>query len=74
MLQELDDLGQADYCNVTPAYMAAENGHIECLRLLKKVGCDLGQADNDGVTPAHRAAEGGHEDCLRLLNETSYDK
>ena len=64
------DLGQATG-GVTPAHMAASNGHTGCLRVLKEAGCDLGMPDLKGKTPAYYATLVGNDDCLRLLQETS---
>merc|ERR1719174_757087 len=58
----------------TPAYMAAQEGHADCLRLLLEAGCDKDKAQQDGATPAFIAAQTGHADCLRLLLEAGCDK
>ena len=36
----------------TPALIAAESGHADCLRLLLEAGCDKDKAMHDGETPA----------------------
>ena len=59
---------------MTPAYMAAQNGHADCLRLLLEAGCDKDKAREGGATPAFIAAEKGHANCLRLLLEAGCDK
>ena len=53
----------------TPAYMAAQEGQADCLRLLLEAGCDKDNANDYGATPAFMAAQEGHADCLRLLEE-----
>ena len=53
--------------------MSAQNGHLNCLRLLHDAGYDLGQAIDDGSTPAFIAAAHGHVNCLRLLQDAGCD-
>ena len=42
------DLGQTVNYDRTPAHKAAQNGHIDCLRVLKDAGCDLEHVDEFG--------------------------
>jgi hypothetical protein len=58
----------------TPAFIVAQYGHADCLRLLLEAGCDKDKACEDGATPAFIAAQEGHADCLRLLLEAGCDK
>ena len=53
----------------TPAFVAAQEGHADCLRLLLEAGCDKEKACEDGATPALVAAQEGQVDCLLLLEE-----
>ena len=48
----------------TPAFIAAQNGHIDVLRVLKELGANLDTPMNDGATPAFIAAQNGHIRCL----------
>jgi hypothetical protein len=73
LLQQLLADATADEINYrsprgeTPAYIAAQENHVECLRLLADKGADLNQAAKDGSTPAFIAAHENHVDCLWLL-------
>jgi hypothetical protein len=49
----------ADFRGVTPAWVAAANGHVGALELLRDAKVDLGAPDKDGCTPACIAAEKG---------------
>ena len=56
----------------TAVYIAAKNGHVECLKLC----LDAGMRDKDTV---YAAARHGHVECVKLLKEydckysTEYD-
>ena len=52
-----------------PLYIAAANGHTECVRaLLAAPGIDVNMATKgNGETPLIIAAANGHTDCVRLL-------
>jgi ankyrin repeat protein len=51
----------------TPAYIACQIGHTECLSLLINHGAQLDKANNEGTTPAYIASQKGHTECLSLL-------
>ena len=57
----------ANIYGATPAFIAAQNGHLEVLKFLKASGCNLETADNNGWTPAHIAAQNGHLEVLKFL-------
>ena len=65
LLSGVDVNGQKQ--GVTPAFVACENGHAECLSLLIDHGAQLDNANNEGATPAHIACQNGHAECLSLL-------
>ena len=48
--QSVDINGESQ--GATPAYMACQNGHTECLSLLVNHGALLDKANNEGATPA----------------------
>ncbi len=43
----------ADEYGVTPAYIAAQNGHTVALELLVKAVCVVNQASNNGASPPY---------------------
>ncbi len=48
-------------------YVAAQNGHLETVRLLVDQGAGLELQSNEGVTPLYIAAQKGHLETVRLL-------
>ena len=57
----------SDIYGITPIYLAAQNGHLEMVRLLMTSTTNPNGAINDGRTPIHRAAERGYLEIVRLL-------
>ena len=47
--------------------MAAETGHLGCVKLLIDVGADVKLSDRRGNTPLSLAAANGHDDCVVSL-------
>lgn len=69
----VDDVSPAGW---TPAMYAAQNGHIEVLRILLAMGCTCSSGGKPqrqdlqkwkGDSPLHLAAEAGHADICSLL-------
>ena len=61
------DLSKRDRQHNTPAFLAAQEGHSECLALLLSLGADGGVARADGATPLIIAAQNGHRSCVKML-------
>ena len=57
----------------TPAFVAAQYGHVASLRALAELGADLNRFNGDGNTPAFVAAQQGQEASLRVLGELGAD-
>ena len=52
----------------TAAHVAAQFGHLHCLRLLADHHCDLSVEAEDFQVPVTLAVMGGWVDCLRFLH------
>ena len=59
--------------NVTPLYLAADQGHTHVVMELIKAGADLNQATSEGSTPLYIAAQNGHEGIVALLIQAGAD-
>ena len=60
-----------DSDGVTPAFIAAQNGYVDVLRVLAASGADLNQTLPDGTTSAMMAAQNAN--VLRVLAESGAD-
>ena len=61
-------VNQADSSGCTPLYVACQEGHLECARLLLEAGAAVDQADEDGSTPLLMACHQGHLEVAELLS------
>eukprot|EP00117_Sycon_ciliatum_P008236 scpid30240/ scgid11026/ Synphilin-1; Alpha-synuclein-interacting protein len=57
----------SDDVDVTPAHVAAQQGHIDCLRLLVENEMDICQSDVDGLTPLDWASKANEPLCQHYL-------
>uniref|UniRef100_A0A3Q3GZC8 Espin like a n=1 Tax=Labrus bergylta TaxID=56723 RepID=A0A3Q3GZC8_9LABR len=56
-----------DYWGGTPLHDAAENGELECCKILLANQANPSEQDIDGLTAAQLAAYNGHHECARYL-------
>ena len=54
---------------VTPLWIAAQQGHLEVMKVLLEKGAVVDAKTNDGFTPLLIAAEYGHLEVVRMLLE-----
>jgi ankyrin repeat protein len=60
--------------NTPLIHLAAEGGHLDCVKLLLKRGVDVNLRDRlDRATPLHWAASRGHLDVVKHLAESGAD-
>ena len=60
-----EDKGARD--GITPAHLAAREGHLLCLQSLVENGIDVTVRDKDGLTPADYAHKTCRTGCYRYL-------
>jgi len=65
------DLNWKDETGGTPAYIASQNGHVECLERLIAARCNVNQPWKDPSgrlwTPLAKARANGHHDVVAVL-------
>lgn len=53
--------------DVTPLYIACQDGQTEAARVLVKYGANINLACDDGSTPLHAACNYGHASIVEML-------
>ncbi|KAJ4431835.1 hypothetical protein ANN_20440, partial [Periplaneta americana] len=61
------DVNHQDVYGRCAVHYAAEQGHLDALRLLTAAGCRLDIGDSDNLTPLHLAAARDHYKVARML-------
>ncbi|KAL7987230.1 hypothetical protein Chor_006149 [Crotalus horridus] len=59
--ESVDDFG------ITPLFIAAQYGKLECLRILISYGANINCQAKDQATPLFIAAQEGNDKCVELL-------
>ncbi|XP_072540193.1 espin-like protein [Salminus brasiliensis] len=62
-----------DFWGGTPLHDAAENGEMECCRVLLSYGVNPSERDVDGFTAADLAQYNGHYECAKYLRMVERD-
>ena len=57
----------------TPLHLAAEEGHLECVKILTSFGASTDCKRSDGYTPLHIAAKEGHLRIVEYLTSIMED-
>lgn len=73
VIDSLTNYGASVYARMesdgrTPLMVAAENGHLEAVKLLLEIGSSRYTTDAEGRTAAMLAEEGGHTEIAALIN------
>eukprot|EP00906_Rhabdomonas_costata_P034206 RCo048159 len=72
-LREVIDLRMCNEVGQNAVSVAAENGHLEMLKFLRKSGVSGSALDHHGQSSAHWAAHNGHTAILQYLKEKYAD-
>ncbi|KAM6464648.1 ankyrin repeat and SOCS box protein 3 isoform 1-T1 [Liasis olivaceus] len=67
LLDEGADKESVDDFGITPLFIAAQYGKLECLRILISYGANVNCQAKDQATPLFIAAQEGNDKCVELL-------
>jgi len=65
----LQEISRGDYDNRTPLHLAAEEGHIEAVKLLVDSGADINATDRWGGTPLQGSLKHNHTQIAKFLKK-----
>ncbi|KAF5277481.1 hypothetical protein FQR65_LT03818 [Abscondita terminalis] len=75
LIAEGADTGQTEYTGMSPIHLAADLGHLQCLKIMfetKGINVNAKTKEKE-LTALHLAAEGGYVDCVELLLQKGAD-
>ena len=73
LLENGADIHKAAFGEVTPLYIASENGHKEVVEVLLKHGADINRAQSQGATALSIASQKGHKEVVKALLDLGAD-
>jgi ankyrin repeat protein len=68
--QQKTSLDATNNMGQTALYLAAADGHVDCVKILLYYKCNKNIADKDGKTPLQIATENNHQECATELQKT----
>ncbi|KAK5642694.1 hypothetical protein RI129_008861 [Pyrocoelia pectoralis] len=75
LIAEGADTGQTEHAGMSPIHLAADLGHVQCLKIMFETkGLNVNAKTKEKeLTALHLAAEGGYADCVELLLQKGAD-
>ncbi|QTG98974.1 ankyrin repeat domain-containing protein [Wolbachia pipientis] len=69
----IDQINARDNNQGTALGIAAQNGYLEIVKILKEKGADINAVDYNKDTPLHLAAQNGYLEIVKILKEKGAD-